>query len=104
MAVVTNDSVWLDAIVWVRQEMARRVRMPEHRSLHRSFVANDVLVEAEAKFRLGTHGVEGWSSECGASGVQYLNTGNLYDRTIYIRSDRYAHRCSLGSIAGLVGG
>ncbi len=93
---------WEEAIKWVRSEMSRRA--PDEET-HRSFLADKVLEEAQRRFNLPTHGVEGWSfGVSGDSGVQYLNTGDLYDTTLYIVSGHTWHRCSLGSVAKYAGG
>jgi hypothetical protein len=66
---------------WIRREIARRVT-----SAHPSHVASRVLEEADAKFALGSFGVEGWAKSPNL-GYQYLNFGDSYAPTIVIRSN-----------------
>jgi hypothetical protein len=73
---------------WVRAEMERRWDGSEHPS----FVAAEVLEEADKRFSLGSYGVEGWSSEDGRRGVDYLNYGDPYEATLLIRSKPYSYR------------
>ena len=81
-------------IKWCRREYARR-RQDEH--CHCSHTAAKVMEEAEKRFALGTCGVEGFGINMD-SGVQYLNTGDSYTRTILFRaSSRNAGRWSLGA-------
>lgn len=53
---------------------------------HVSFLATEILEEAEKKFNLNTFGVEGFSSVTGKHCVDYLNTGETYGTTIIFRS------------------
>lgn len=79
---------------WARREYARR-RMVE--DLHCSHTAADVMAEAEKRYQLGTFGVEGFAINMD-SGVEYLNTGDSYGRTILFRSrSRWIGRWSLGA-------
>jgi len=59
------------ARAWCARQFAKRRN--EH--VHASFLAREILEEADAKFGLGSDGVEGWSSRSGETGVQYLNFG-----------------------------
>lgn len=86
------------AINWCRQEYARR-RQDEH--CHCSHTAAEVMRDAEKRFNLGTFGVEGFSLSPD-SGVQYLNAGDTYARTILFRSASLnVGRWSLGSWGGI---
>lgn len=77
------EGVLQRAARWVRKEMAKR----DDGSRHPSFPMQEILLEAEEKFDLGTFGVEGWStSVAGHSGVSYLNTGDSYGRTLVART------------------
>jgi len=82
------------AINWCRREYARR-RADEH--CHCSHTAAAVMADAEKQFELGTFGVEGFADTLD-SGLQYLNTGDTYARTILFRAmSRNFGRWSLGS-------
>jgi hypothetical protein len=67
---------------WAKDEMARRWSGREHPS----FTAAKVLEEANGRFHLDAYGVDGWSSEDGRRGVDYLNYGDPYEATLLIRS------------------
>jgi hypothetical protein len=69
------------AAKWIRRELNKRA----DRS-HPSHLASKVLEEADEKFQLGSHGVEGWSKSS-SLGYQYLNYGDPYDATIVVRSN-----------------
>lgn len=53
---------------------------------HASFLAGAILEEASKRYKLADYGVEGWAHEGGRTGVQYLNYGDPYAPTIYVRS------------------
>lgn len=53
---------------------------------HASFLAGTILEEASRRYKLADYGVEGWAHNCGRTGVQYLNYGDPYIPTIYVRS------------------
>lgn len=50
---------------------------------HRSFLAEEVLTEAEKMFSLPSYGVEGWARSQ-HDGVQYIDMGDPYTQTIVI--------------------
>jgi hypothetical protein len=82
------------AIAWCRSEYRKRYN--DH-SGHVSHLASDIMEEAEKRFELPTHGVEGWSKTM-VRGVSYLNTGDSYGRTIlFVSSDVHTGRWSLGA-------
>jgi hypothetical protein len=68
------------AAEWIRRELNRRA---DRR--HPSFLAAELLEEADEKFGLRSFGVEGWAKSP-STGYQYLNYGDPYDPTIVIRS------------------
>lgn len=79
---------------WCAREFAKRRKPYEHAS----FVASEVLKEAEERFELGTFGVEGFTlDEGGREGVSYLNAGDSYALTLCVRTDlstaRFGVRC-----------
>lgn len=69
------------AAKWIRRELNKR-----DEGGHPSHLAAKVLGEADAKFKLGSFGVEGWAKSP-SLGYQYLNYGDPYDATIVIRSN-----------------
>jgi hypothetical protein len=70
------------ARAWCAREFRKRYTGTEHGS----FLAETLLNEASKLFDLGDCGVEGWSSLSGDTGVQYLNYGDPYIPTIYVRT------------------
>lgn len=82
------------AIAWCRREYLKR-RKETH--FHCSHTAAEVMADAEKRFDLGTFGVEGFAINSDA-GLQYLNTGDTYARTILFRASSCNFgRWSLGS-------
>jgi hypothetical protein len=73
---------------------------------HASFLAATILKEASEKFKLADCGVEGWTYGIGRTGVQYLNYGDSYTPTIYVRSNETGASFCFGrnGWAPLVGG
>ena len=69
---------------WARRAYARRRSEPLLFE-HCSHTAAKVMEEAEKRFDLPTHGVEGFNINMDSS-VQYLNTGDTYGRTIIFKS------------------
>ena len=90
------------AIAWCRREYARNRR---ETSEHCSHTAARVMEQAEKQFGLdtsGVNGVEGFAFNSDA-GIQYLNTGDSYGRTILFRaSSCNMGRWSLGSWGDIV--
>ena len=68
---------------WCAKEYAKRAKDDAR---HPSFLASELLEQAEAKFGLASFGVEGWSTGYGSGGVSYLNYGDPYDATIVART------------------
>lgn len=52
---------------------------------HASFLAGTILEEASRRYKLADYGVEGWADPGGRTGIQYLNYGDPYVPTIYVR-------------------
>lgn len=84
---MTNDEIKVlleklrKARAWCAKEFAKR----DKRGLHPSFLANELLKEASAKFELGDYGVEGWCTDVsGKTGVEYLNYGDPYTCTLLV--------------------
>jgi len=69
------------AAKWIRRELSKRSD-----GSHPSHLAAKVLEEADAKFKLGSFGVEGWAKSP-SRGYQYLNYGDPYDSTIVVRAN-----------------
>lgn len=77
-----------DASLWANAEFKKRWE-----SQHPSFLAEQLLKEAAAKFNIEHHGVEGFStSVAGATGVSYLNMGDPYTPTLCVVTDRMSAR------------
>lgn len=70
---------------------------------HPSHNATKALYGAEHHLGLPTHGVEGWAVTS-RSGVQYLNTGDLYDLTLLVRTSSNGVRFSVESPAAIIEG
>lgn len=82
------------AIGYCRRQYALRIG---GHNAHCSFLAAEIMQEAEKRFNLPTYGVEGFAINMD-SGVEYLNTGDSYGRTILFRSrSRWIGRWSLGA-------
>lgn len=81
------------ARAWARREFNKRQKNSYG---HPSFLVREVLEEADRKFNLGSFGVEGWSNRSGSGGVEYLNMGDPYDTTIYVRTTPWSARFSVG--------
>lgn len=86
---------WEEAVAFVRKELAKLAKL-NYNNAHPSFAVRDVLLAAEEKFVLPTYGVEGWAVKNGRNGVSYLNTGDPYERTIYVRTTPFSAKTSLG--------
>lgn len=65
----------------------KSAQINENRSLHASHVAYQMLEDANKQFNLEYPGIEGWSLDCGAKGVNYLNPGDPYIETIFAWAD-----------------
>lgn len=100
MKLSPSEDTLIKARLWCARQFAKRY----DRASHASFLAAEILEEADARFALNSHGVEGWSSETGASGCDYLNMGDSYAATLYVKTQRYSARFSVGCSAGAAGG
>lgn len=81
---------------WARREYSRRMQADDC-ATHCSRIAAEVMAEAEKRYQLDTYGVEGFAINP-QSGIQYLNTGDPYGRTIVFRAkSRNAGLWNLGS-------
>lgn len=78
----------------VLQEQDRHYGHPSHN-------ATKALVAAEHHFDLPTYGVEGWAVDS-RHGVSYLNTGDLYDLTVVLRSSPTKVRFSVECPANII--
>lgn len=67
---------------WASREYSRRSRSDRR---HPSFLADEILLEADEKFGLDSYGVEGWAIST-TKGVSYLNFGDSYDPTIVVET------------------
>ena len=86
------------ARVWCAHQFKARYERNEHAS----FLASRILKEADEKFGLESFGVEGWCDDTGSGGCEYLNMGDSYTLTIYVKTNRYSARFSVGCYAGAV--
>jgi len=77
---------------WAVKEFKRRNKEARN---HPSFLVDKILEEADAKFVLGSYGVEGWSGTSGRNGVQYLNFGDPYSSTIVVHTTPFTARFTL---------
>lgn len=62
-------------------------QLSENRSLHASHIAYQMLKDVNEEFNLEYPGIEGWSFDCGKKGVNYLNAGDPYVKTIFAYAD-----------------
>jgi hypothetical protein len=83
---------------WCAAQFAKRY----DRSSHASFLASEILKEADEKFALESHGVEGFCTRDGSGGCDYLNMGDSYTQTLYVKANRHSARFSVGCYAGAV--
>ena len=73
------------ALVWLNENKEDFLRLdPES---HASFVASKMLEEVEEIFNLESYGIEGWTLDLGEKGVNYLNNGDPYFKTIFAKAD-----------------
>jgi hypothetical protein len=73
---------------------------------HPSFAARDALLMAAAELNLDHHGDEGFvldNSTAHTKGITYLNMGDSYTPTVYVRTSRTDVRFCVGTIASLAG-
>lgn len=78
MSTETTEETLKKAQKWCKREFAKR-RVPGQ---HPSFVASEILKEADERFNLGGYGVEGWCNDVGSKGVDYINFGDVYSLTL----------------------
>lgn len=86
------------ARLWCARQFSKRY----NRLTHASHLASEILKEADERFKLESFGVEGFCDQVGASGCDYLNMGDSYTQTLYVKTNRYAARFSVGCYAGAV--
>jgi hypothetical protein len=67
---------------WASRQYSRRSRDDRR---HPSFLADEILLEADEKFGLDSYGVEGWARSP-TKGVSYLKFGDSYDPTIVVQT------------------
>jgi len=73
---------------------------------HPSFAARDALLKAAEELGLDHHGDEGFvldNSTAHTKGITYLNMGDSYTPTVYVRTSRTDARFCVGTIASLAG-
>lgn len=87
------------AIAWCRREWRRRSIEYDH---HPSFLADEIMCEAEVRFALDSAGVEGWSRDNGRSSVSYLNRGETYAVTILVYTTIHGVRWTIRSWGDVV--
>ncbi len=73
-----------------REWCAAQFKARYNSGAHASFLAGTILEEASKRYKLADYGVEGWAHNFGRTGVQYLNYGDPYTPTIYVRSGPYS--------------
>lgn len=78
---------------WCAREFAKRYE----RTSHASHLADEILKEADAKFALDSHGVEGWCDGVGNEGVSYLNMDDTYTLTLVCETSNRSARFSVNS-------
>lgn len=92
---------WDKALSFVRRE-CKKARKLGWGGAHPSFSVSEILAKAEAKFGLPSFGVVGWCDAVGKNCVSYLNMGDPYELTIYVRTTPHSARVSLGCWGDLV--
>lgn len=98
---MSQPSVWDRAVAYVRARCAAAAKT-SYNNQHPSFAVRGILHDAERRFNLPTYGVEGWCTQMGRNGVSYLNAGDPYALTIYVRTTPFRAQVSLGCWGGLV--
>jgi len=74
------------AVGWCRNEYRKR---RQRETCHVSHTANDVMCACERLFcDLGTFGTCGDCDDIGQEGIEYLNTGEMYELTVAFRTQR----------------
>lgn len=81
------------ARAWCVKEYSKRSKEDTR---HPSFLAGEILAEAEGKFAIPSYGVEGYAFTS-VRGMQYLNFGDPYDATIVVTSNPTMARFWLAS-------
>lgn len=95
-------------IALLRKVRARARALYNARSLrsHASFAATAALLKAAEELGLDHYGEEGFvldNSSAHTRGITYLNMGDSYTTTVYVRTSRTDARFCVGSIASLAG-
>lgn len=73
---------------------------------HPSFAARDALLAAAEELGLDHYGDEGFvldNNSAHTRGITYLNMGDSYTPTVYVRTSRTDARFCVGNIASLAG-
>lgn len=92
---------WENALKFVRRQ-CKAASSEGWGGSHPSFAVKQILEEAEKRYGLPSFGVEGWCDAVGKNGVSYLNMGDPYALTIYVRTTPHSARVSLGCWGDLV--
>lgn len=87
------------ARAWCARQYQKR--REDRRYEHPSFLAKEVLEEADKKFALESFGAEGWADEANGrydTGVNYLNFGDTYTPTVAVTTTR--NSCTFRFLGG----